>query len=195
MPQNEVWDGCVYIVGRLNEPGIVESSGGVHELYFGAENGSGDKLEWMNNLFIQAGIKSHLEQNIKETIWRKFLFISVTASLTSYYNVGFRDLLTDVERKKLTIACFNELLNIARSEGIEFENEIIESTIRKIERLPFEATSSMHSDFLAGKRTELDTLTKVVINIGEKNGVTTPIYNEIYQSLSQKQKKHTNGAY
>ncbi|MDD3321363.1 MAG: 2-dehydropantoate 2-reductase [Paludibacter sp.] len=193
-PLNQVWDGCVYIVGRLNEPGIVESSGGLHDLYFGAEKGSNEKLVWMDNLFKNAGIESHLEENIKKIIWRKFMFISVTASLTSYFNVGFRDLLTDDHRKMLTLSCFNELLNIAHSEGVDFEPDIIESTIRKIERLPFKTTSSMHSDFIAGKTTEIDTLTKVVINIGKKNGVETPTYKVIFQSLNERLNNYTNGA-
>lgn len=186
LPNNEVWDGCVYIVGRLNKPGIVESSGGIHDLYFGAENGSSEKLSWMDDLFKKSGIKSHLEEEIKMIIWRKFLFISVTASLTSYFNVGFRDLLTDEKRKHTTMSCINELLNVARSEGVNFEQDIIDSTIRRIERLPFETTTSMHSDFIAGKNTEIETLTKVVVNYGKKNGVETPVYNLIYQGLKEK---------
>lgn len=186
LPGIEVWDGCVYIVGRLNSPGVVESSGGVHDLYFGAEKGSQDKLLWMDNLLKSAGLEAHLEQNIKAIIWKKFIFISVTASLTSYFNVGFRDLLTDEKRKEVTMSFMNEIINVAKSENVEFGFDVAASTIRRIESLPFGTTSSMHSDFKAGRNAEVETLTKVVIELGSKNGIETPIYQQVYRKLKEK---------
>lgn len=188
VPQNEVWDGCVYIVGRLNEPGVVESSGGVHDLFFGAENGSKSRLVMMDKLMKDAGIKSNLREDIRMVIWRKFIFISVTASLTCYFNVGFRDLLTDDERKQTTMAFFREVTNVAKAEGIHFDSDIVETTIRHIERLPFETTSSMHRDFKAGRNAEIETLTAIVIQLGRQYGVETPHYEKVYESLNGKLK-------
>ncbi len=189
LPKNEVWDGCVYIVGRRNEPGVVESSGGVHDLFFGAEKGSNERLLFLNTILKNAGIKANLQEDIRMVIWRKFIFISVTASLTSYFNVGFRDLLTDDERKTTTMAFLNELTNVAIAEGIYFDSDITETTVRHIERLPFESTSSMHSDFLAGRNAELETLTQIVIQLGKKHGIKTPLYKKVFESLSLKMKK------
>ena len=67
--------------------------------------------------------------------------------------------------------------------GVEFEQDIIETTVRHIERLPFGTTSSMHSDFKAGRNTELDTLTRIVIELGRKHGISTPTYEMIYNQL------------
>ena len=184
LPDIEVWNGCVYIVGRLNEPGVVESSGGVHDLFFGHENITSDRLLWMEKLLKDAGIKAVFSENIRMIIWRKFIFISSTASLTSYYNVGFRDLLTDENRKAMTIAILNEVAAVAKAEGISFETDIIKTAIRIIEKLPLGTTSSMHTDFQAKKRTELDTLTKIVIELGNKHGVQTPTYQKVYEKLN-----------
>jgi 2-dehydropantoate 2-reductase len=189
VPQNEVWDGCVYIVGRLNEPGVVESSGGVHDLFFGAENGSKDRLNFMEKVMKVAGIKVSLREDIRMVIWRKFIFISVTASLTSYFNVGFRDLLTDEERRKTTMAFLSEVTNVAKAEGIHFDFDIVDTTIRHIERLPFETTSSMHSDFKAGRNAEIETLTNIVIQLGKQYGVETPFYEKVYESLKLRMMK------
>lgn len=183
LPDIEVWNGCVYIVGRLNEPGVVESSGGVHDLFFGHENLTSERLLWMEKIMKDAGIKAVFSENIRMIIWRKFIFISSTASLTSYYNVGFRDVLTDENRKAMTIAILNEVAAVAAAEGITFETDIIETTIRHIEKLPFGTTSSMHTDFQAGRNTELDTLTEIVIELGKKHGVPTPMYEIIHEKL------------
>lgn len=185
LPKNEIWEGCVYIVGRLNEPGVVASTGGVHDLFFGLRNESNDKLFFMEKLMLEAGIKARLSTDIAMIIWRKFIFISTTATLTSYFNVGFRDLLTDTSRRNTTLKLINEVVEVSKSEGINFDFDIVDSTIKHIERLPFGTTASMHSDFTAGKSTELETLTRIVIELGNKNNIATPTYSEIYLKLKE----------
>jgi 2-dehydropantoate 2-reductase len=186
LPGTEVWNGCVYIVGRLNEPGVVESSGGLHDLFFGYEDQTSKRLLFMEKLMKDAGIKAFFSENIRMNIWRKFIFISTTASLTSYFNVGFRDLLTDEKRKAATIAFLNEVAAVAKAEGVVFDTDIVDTAVHHIERLPFGTTSSMHSDFKAGRNTELDTLTKIVINMGKKYGVATPTYEMVYERLIER---------
>jgi len=188
VPGNEVWDGCVYIVGRLIEPGMIRSNGGVHDLYFGHAGRQSPALFEMNQIMLTAGIKAHLCNDIRMIIWRKFIFISVTATLTSYYNVGFRDLLTTDERKETTYKLLHEIAALAAAEGVVFEHDIIETTIKHIERLPFGTTSSMNSDFRAGKRTELETLTGIVVELGNQQGIETPNYDKVLSELVLRQK-------
>lgn len=183
LPTNEVWDGCVYIVGRLNEPGIVESSGGLHDLFFGYQHHQSERLTFMEKLMKDAGIKATLSDNIRAVIWRKFIFISTTASLTSYFNVGFRDLLANESLRPTTMKFMNEVAAVAKAEGVVFEHDIIETTVRHIERLPFGTTSSMHSDFKAGRNTELNSLTEIVIETAKKYGIPTPTYEKVYETL------------
>lgn len=185
LPENEIWDGCVYIVGRLIEPGVIQSSGGVHDLFFGLAGSDSVKLPEMENIMIAAGIKASYRKDIRMIIWRKFIFISTTATLTSYFNVGFRDLLTDESRKTTALKLMNEVAQLAKAEGVTFENDIIETTVKHIERLPFGTTSSMHSDFTNGRRTELETLTGLVIELGKKQGIETPEYERVYTELKQ----------
>ena len=183
LPNTEVWDGCVYIVGRLKEPGVVQSSGGVHDLFFGNDKSESIKLQQLEKIMLNAGIKANYSRNIRMIIWRKFIFISTSATLTSYFNVGFRDLLTDYDRKETTLKLINEVVQLAQAEGVVFENDIIETTIKHLERLPFGTTSSMHSDFTNGRRTELETLTGIVIELGKKLGIETPEYEKVYTFL------------
>ena len=151
------------------------------------ENVTNERLLWIEKLMLDAGIKAVRSEKINKLIWRKFIFISTTASLTSYFNVGFRDLLTDEKRKQITTQFLQEIIEVAKAEGIVYDENIMETIIGHIERLPFETTSSMHSDFKASRQTELNTLTKVVIDLGLKHGIPTPIYKEVYEALSSKE--------
>jgi 2-dehydropantoate 2-reductase len=186
LPGIEVWEGCVYIVGRLTEPGVVQSTGGLHDFFFGYDTTERNRLNKMYNWLKNAGIEVHLSDDIRMIIWRKFIFISTTATLTSYYNVGFRDVLTDNIRKETTLQYMKEVAALAAAEGIVFEKDIIETTIRHIERLPFGTTSSMHSDFKANRQTELETLTGIVIQLGNNYKVDTPVCRKIYNELKKR---------
>ena len=110
LPGIEVWNGCAYIVARLNEPGVVESSGNLHRFNFGYENKTSERLIAFEKLLKDAGIDATFYENILSVIWTKFFFISATASLTSYFNVSFGALLTDETRKTTLINLLEELL-------------------------------------------------------------------------------------
>jgi len=185
LPENKVWYGCVYIVSRLNQPGEVESSGGVHDLFFGNEKPNEDLIQQhqLLNIMLNAGIKALCSSDIRSIIWKKFIFISTTATLTTYFNVGFRDLLTTEERKNLTLKLLTEISELAKATGITFDTDIIQTTLKHISRLPFGTTSSMHTDFLQNRKTELETLTGIVPQLANQFGVKTPTYQKIYESL------------
>lgn len=184
LPGTEVWQGCCYIVARLNEPGVVESSGGVHRFNFGYEHKqTNERLTGFENLLKEAGIDATFYENILHVIWTKFFFISSTASLTSYFNVSFGALLTDETRKATLVSMLEELILIANAEGAEIERTVIDKVIHQLEKLPFETTSSMHSDFKAGKTTEVHGLTGSVVELGKKLGIPTPTYLNVYNEL------------
>ena len=79
-----------------------------------------------------------------------------------------------------------ELLLVANAEGAEIERTIIEKVIHQLEKLPFETTASMHSDFQAGKNTEVQGLTGIVVELGKKHGIATPTYEKVYHELKQR---------
>lgn len=188
LPENKVWYGCVYIVSRLIQPGEVQSSGGVHDLFFGNDNPSDDFTEQhlLQEIMLKAGIKAVYSEDIRSIIWKKFIFISTTATLTSFFNVGFRDLLTTDERKNLTLKLLSEVSELANAVGISFNSDIIEITLKHISRLPFGTTSSMHTDFLLNRNTELESLTGIVPQLADQFGVQTPTYKKIYESLKSR---------
>jgi 2-dehydropantoate 2-reductase len=189
LPDTEVWEGCVYIVARLNEPGVVESSGNVHRLSFGYDNKTNDRLLSFEKILHDASINAIFHKDILLAVWTKFFFISSTATLTSYFDVSFGALLTDDYRKTSLINMLEELLLIAYAENVNIEHSIIDHIIKQLENLPFDTTSSMHSDFQAGRNTELKTLTGVVIELGKKHGIATPVYEKVYLELSARIKE------
>jgi 2-dehydropantoate 2-reductase len=183
-PGNEVWYGCVYIVARLNEPGVVESSGNVHYFHFGHEKKQTTELNFFENLLKEAGFDVALKEDPVKAIWRKFFFISVNAALTTYLNTGFSNLVHDADKQPLYVAMMRELLAIAHAEGVMLHETIIDDMLKYGGSLPAGTTSSMNSDYLAGRSIELATLVGVVVKLAQKHAISTPVYDRVYKKLA-----------
>jgi len=187
LPDNIVLEGCVYIVSRLKQVGVIENNGNIQTLYFGLDNFVNDRLLLLENLFKEANIEASLSKNISTIIWEKFIFISPTATATSYFDKCIGELIADNEKLTTTATLIEEVKQIAKAKQIVISEDITEKTLNKLKALPFETTSSMHSDFQNNKPTnELKSLTGYVVSEGRKYNLETPIYIKTYAELKKK---------
>lgn len=179
VPDNEVLQGCVYIVSMIFSPGTIRRIGFYEKLFFGSKTTPFSKLEELLHILQKAKIESYLVENIEETVWEKFIFISALASATSYLNQNIGEILSNSESKVTYIELLHEIEDVAQAKGLKLPHDIVAQTIQKLEKSPKEATSSMHRDLLAGKNTEAISLTQYVVSEGKKYGVKTPLYEKI----------------
>lgn len=186
LPDAEIWSGCTYIVSRLIKPGEVKTSGFYHKMVFGTQDNKNPKLLQLEKLLKDAEIDADVSKDIRKSVWKKFFFISVSASLTSYFNVGFNGIIHTDERREFTESFAQEFLHVAKAEGIEMEENALSDLLKRSEILPEGSTSSMHSDFKKGGSTELETLTGEIIRLAEKHKISVPLYTKVYDTLKAK---------
>ena len=182
-PENEVLQGCVYIISMIISPGTIRKIGFYEKLFFGSKTIPISKLEELQLIFKNAKIESYLVENIEETVWEKFIFISALASATSYLNQNIGEILINKESKEIYVALLYEIEAVAKAKGLQLPTDIVDQTIIKLEKSPKNATSSMNRDLLAGNKTEVTSLTQFVVNEGLKYGVKTPLYEKIANVL------------
>jgi 2-dehydropantoate 2-reductase len=182
-PNQEIWEGCVYVVSRLERPGIIKKSGYINKLYLGSPYAAKEKLAKVESLLKVDGIDAHVPPNISETVWEKFLFISTMATLTSYLDKSIGQILSNEEYKRLLNDLLNELFAVTIAKGISLPANSIQQTFDKMTSFPFDATSSMHSDFQKGTKTEVDSLTGYVVQLGKELNVSVPTYEMMYKKL------------
>ena len=182
-PENDILQGCVYIVSMIASPGTIRRLGFYEKLFFGSKTTSNAKLEELQNILQKAKIGSYLVENIEETVWEKFIFISALASATSYLNQNIGEIQKKKKSMKVYVELLHEIESVAKAKGLQLPDDIVGKTIIKLEKSPKEATSSMHRDLLANRNTEVTSLTQFVVNEGLKYGVTTPLYEKIANAL------------
>lgn len=187
LPNNLVLDGCVYIVSRLTQAGRVENYGKTEKLYFGLDNFENEKLIQLEQLFKLSNIDATLSKNISTIIWEKFIFISPTATATSYYDSTAGAILSPPEKLNTFNKLIEEVSLIAKAKKITINKNIIDKTLNTMKSLPLETTSSMHFDFQNKKpHTELNSLTAYVVNEGKKYNIMTPTYDRLFKELKKK---------
>lgn len=185
LPGTKVWYGCVYIGARLSAPGEVTQFTERNRLWFGDPNGNRQDQEQLLKILTDAGISALNPSDIIERIWKKFFLISIGATLTSYYNQSIGEILEFHREDFYRLG--HELLKIARAQGISLPEDMPGRVIEDQMKMPYEATTSMHTDFKNGKRTELETLTGYVVRYGKSFHLATPLYEMMYNELKKKQ--------
>jgi 2-dehydropantoate 2-reductase len=183
-PDNEVLQGCVYIVSMIVSSGVIKKIGTYEKLFFGSRTAPITSLNKLQSIFEKASIESYLVDNIEETVWEKFIFISALASATSYLNQNIGEILDSQSSRTVYVSLLNEITMIAAVKGLNLPADIIMQTILKLEKTPRDATSSMHRDLMAGRKIELFSLTEFVVNEGAKYEIETPTYQMVLDKLS-----------
>lgn len=183
-PNNLVADGCAYIISRLVKPGYVENMGNIQKLIFGVPDTEDKRLSYLFEVFQSAGIEATLTKDITAKIWEKFIFISSTATITSYYNKTFGEIREDKVYSEDLKQLIEECFELAKHKKINLDSGIIERVWTQFLNVPAEATTSMHSDFLSSKnKTEVESLTGYIVKEANKYGLELPKYTEMYTGL------------
>lgn len=184
-PENEVWKGCTYIVSRLIAPGVVENKSGRQRLVFGLDSGVTQRMCQFESILKDSGIKAEATSSITTEIWEKYSLVSTSASATTYFNESIGKVMSthaDTIQKLL-----EEVTSLARAKGVILGSNIVELIIERLNAIPGDSTTSMHTDFLAGKEsTELNIMTGYIVEQGSLFGLELPTYNKIFYSLQRR---------
>ncbi len=182
-PLARIWKGCIYIIARQQERGVIRQSGPVNQLYFGANKGDQAELHFVEDLFRGAGLKADVAADIDEELWKKFFFISVMATITSYYDTAIGEAQQDAAKTASIRQLLDELTQVAEGNHIVLPAGLAAATFQRIMALPPDTTSSMYADFQKIGKTELEELTGEVVRLGHQFDVATPGYEKMYKAL------------
>ncbi len=187
LPNNLVLDGCVYLVSRRTEPGVIENLGNVQTLYFGKDNYEHEKLNQFQAIFSDAGIEAYTSTQISSIIWEKFIFLSPTATVTSFYDENIGEVINDPIHFASFAALIEEIKQVAEAKQIALPKDLTEKTIQKFRSLPATATSSMHADFKKNAAVnELNSVTGYVLLEAANFNLHLPVYSGMFEQLRSK---------
>ncbi len=183
LPDREVWLGCVYVVAFIVEPGHIAEQTNGYRYLFGSPEANPEKLQKLAEIFSAADIRAWPREDIVRCVWDKFAFISTVATITSYTDKTYGEVLNTPEYRNWLDNLLQEYRSVAEAKGCELSDDVEAAVIAQMKRIPPETTTSMQRDFRAHRNTELESLTGYLVREGHRLGVAVPTYERMYAGL------------
>jgi len=172
--------GTIRIETSIAEPGVIAHTSQGHLAQFGemgdATEASSERVTRLVTAFKEAGINARIpREGMRLALWDKFLFIVPFAGLTTLARAPIGDILALPELAATLEGALAEVAAVARAEGADFGEDVVSKRMDWMRQLHPEFKSSMQRDLERGKRLESDSLPGVVVRLGAKHGIPTPI--------------------
>jgi len=173
-----VLDGAIYILAHIKEAGVIRKKGKVFAAVFGGDDTQ--SVEKVAALFEDAKLRYKTPEDIKTALWKKYIFISAFATLTSYYDISIGAVYKDHFQEARQL--LEEIAQAAKFYGVDLQEEV-QKSLDTASKVPYDSSTSMHKDFINHKKVELEALSGFVANT---QGVDTPLMQKYYKALQQR---------
>ena len=182
VPDIDVLDGCIYIVGYVSGTGEITQSGKVFRLVCGArpaQNISPERIAQVADDLRQCGIKVDVSDDINRDTFIKWSFISAMACTGAYYDVPMGAVQHEGEVRETFKGLSAESEKIGHQLGIVFPEDMVTYNLRIIDKLEPETTASMQKDMSRGHQSEIQGMLFDMIDLGTQLGITLPTYQKV----------------
>jgi 2-dehydropantoate 2-reductase len=176
--------GPVYIGAAIQAPGVIEQNAGPCRMVFGElAGGVSDRGQRLLQLFQNAGMVCELSDNVMVALWEKFIFICAFSGFTALARLPIGPLRSSPPLRQLYSACLQELSQVADASGVPLRVDMVDHVVTLTDAVAETMTSSLQVDLERGRRLEVDSLQGVVVRLGERLGIPTPVHALLYAFL------------
>ncbi len=152
----------------------------------GNEHSRSARVQAIASFFDRIGITYTVPENMLNRLWFKFMMNvginQVTAIVRRPYKI-LKSATLIREAADLLDAAMNEVITVARAEGIILTADDKQTVYRTIDGLTDEGKTSMCQDVEAGRKTEVELFSGTVIALGSKHGIPVPVNALLFKML------------
>lgn len=176
--------GVTYLSAAIEAPGVIGQYSQFRRIVIGEFDGQiTPRLEAAGEALKGTGAVVELVADIARVLWTKFVFISAISALGALTRETMGDYRSIPETRTVLIEALEEVVAVAGAKGVSLEQDIIEKTMQFIDAATYDMKPSMQRDIEAGRTSELESMVGVVVQLGEKLGVPTPVMRIAYAAL------------
>ena len=183
LPNVTVLDGCVYIYGMVEAPGIVAQPASILRIFYGYRPGQERKLEGLakdlDPVLSKAGIESHFTETIRRDALQKFSYVSPLGAAGLYLDAVAGDFMVPGEARELFRGLILEIEALGHGMGLEFDEPLADVNLKLMDSFTKDLKTSMQRDVAHGGPSEFDGLVHRVCRLGRQYHVPTPLYDKI----------------
>ena len=178
-----VMGGVAYVFSHIQAPGVIAHNQ-FGNIVFGEMDGTiSERASAFAEACGRAAIPVELVQDIRTTLWRKYVSLAPIAGATALTRLPVKFIREIPETHRLWQMQVEELLALAVREDAGLEPDMMERCAKFLESLGPTNYSSLYQDLAQGKRLELDAMHGYAVKLGERHGIPTPAMFLIYAAL------------
>ncbi len=182
-PKPNILEGCIYVASNRERPGFVTHVGGPGKVFFGNEDAS--DFQWVEEILRKGGVDAIYTKNIKHTVWKKYLFVSPLATLTTALNITFGEIAEDTYLMAQLTKLMKEVQQVANQLNVGLTEKDIQDALGMLSHFPYQAKSSLQLDVENHEdNNEKYYLVDYLIESGDKWGVEVNTYKEMNEKLA-----------
>lgn len=183
--RERVAGGTCALISRVTEPGLIEHTGSDPRIVVGDLNGTTERAcARLRDTFEGArGVDAVLSDDIRRPIWRKFVFLASASAVGAATRTPagvYREL---AATRAILRDAMEEVALLAAANGVPLDESAVDKALAFVDGLPPAATTSMQRDVLAGRPSELETLSGAVVRLAGERGVPVPVHRTLHAAL------------
>ncbi len=159
-------DGLVHHAANL--PTLLDGSAGLRR-----------QAEAAAALLESAGLPAKVEADLRPALWRKLVVNVAINPLTALAGVRNGELFRREDLRSAMLTLARETATVARAEGIALGDAEAERAAVEAATATAENISSMRQDVEAGRATEIEFLTRPLLQLARKHGLVLPLTAEV----------------
>lgn len=166
----------------FSKPGCIKHTG-VGKTILGELDGeTSERIKNIENVFNKSGIETVVSKNIIKDMWVKAVVNSCINPITAFFGCSNGYLLENPLLEKIVEKVCLESTNVANAYGMNLSRQIMIKKTKEVIRETSENYSSMLQSVRRGRKTEIDSINGVLVDIGRTYDVDVSL-NEILVSL------------
>lgn len=186
-----VLGGAAYASAVIVAPGVVSYKSTMASLVIGELDGAeSPRAEAFMAACEGAAFGCSVSTNILGVLWDKFTLLATNAALCSACRLPVASIYAEPALVDLARAMMEEIVALARAQGVVTSDDIIETSIARSNSFPPDMYASMYHDLARGRPMELEGLSGHVTKLGAELGIATPRHQTLFACL----KPFMNGA-
>lgn len=140
------------------------------------------------DFFDRAGVPYEVCPDIQRAMWNKYMLNvginqACTVYATDYAHATSEPILSEMEQ------AMREVITVAAAEGVHLTEKDLSNNIAIEKTLDPAGYPSMRQDIVAGRKTEVDMFSGILIRLADKHGIDVPVnrkYNRKIKEIEQK---------
>jgi 2-dehydropantoate 2-reductase len=144
-----------------------------------------ERVSRIKAIFDRAGIANATPPDMVRSLWFKFMINVGVNQVSAVFGADYGTLRTSSEARDLMDAAMREVISVARTLQVDLSEADISEWYKVMGTLDAAGKTSMLQDVEAGRKTEVEMLAGMVIELGRREGIPTPVNQRLFEQIKQ----------